>query len=194
MPIVAGVDSSTQSCTVELRDADSGSLLARGRRPLPPTYPPVSEQWPRDRWNAFKGALADALVAGHLNAREVDAISVAAQCHGLVAMDAKGETIRPVKLWNDTTSAPQASALVDRFGVEWWVRTVGSVPTAAFTITKLAWMAEHEAELLRQVRAVCVPHDWLTYKLTGRHVTDRSDASGTGYFSIDGAWAGGVAL
>ena len=119
---------------------------------------------------------------------------MAAQCHGLVAMDAKGEVIRPVKLWNDTTSAPQASALVDRFGVEWWVRTVGSVPTAAFTITKLAWMAVHEAELLHQVRAVCVPHDWLTYKLTGRHVTDRSDASGTGYFSIDGAWAGGVAV
>ncbi len=61
MPIVAGVDSSTQSCTIELRDADSGNLLARGRRPHPPTYPPASEQWPGDWWIAFKGALDDAL-------------------------------------------------------------------------------------------------------------------------------------
>ena len=192
MPIVAGVDSSTQSCTVELRDAECGDLLARGRYPHPPTYPPASEQWPGDWWVAFKGALDGALRAAHRRAVEIDAISVAAQCHGLVAMDARGEVIRPVKLWNDTTSAPQASALVDRLGVEWWVRTVGSVPTAAFTVTKLAWMADHEPHLLRGVRAVCVPHDWLTYKLTGRHVTDRSDASGTGYFSVKGVWLEGL--
>ena len=188
MPIVAGVDSSTQSCTVELRDADSGALLARGQRPHPPTHPPVSEQWPADWWTAFRGALHDALAAAGQPARAVDAISVGAQCHGLVALDGQGKVVRAVKLWNDTTSAPQAAAMVERFGMAWWVRTVGSAPTAAFTITKLAWMAEHEPDLLRRVRSICVPHDWVTYKLTGRHVTDRSDASGTGYFSVQGAW------
>ncbi len=188
MPIVAGVDSSTQSCTIELRDADSGKLLGRGRRPHPSTFPPVSEQNPADWWTAFQGALHDALDAAGVNAQDVDAISVGAQCHGLVAMDGQGRVLRPVKLWNDTTSAPQAAAMVARKGVEWWVRTVGSAPTAAFTITKLAWMAEHEPHLLQQVRAVCVPHDWLTFKLSGRHVTDRSDASGTGYFSVHGQW------
>ena len=188
MPIVAGVDSSTQSCTIELRDADSGTLLARGRRPHPPTFPPVSEQNPDDWWTAFQGALHDALDAAGVNAQAVDAISVGAQCHGLVAMDGQGCVLRPVKLWNDTTSAPQAAAMVASKGIEWWVRTIGSAPTAAFTITKLAWMAEHEPRLLQQVRAVCVPHDWLTFKLSGRHVTDRSDASGTGYFSVHGQW------
>jgi xylulokinase len=188
MPIVAGVDSSTQSCTVELRDADTGALLARGRRPHPATFPPVSEQQPADWWTAFSGALHNALTAADLDARSIDAISVGAQCHGLVAMGATGEVLRPVKLWNDTTSSPQAAALVERFGIEWCVRTLGSAPTAAFTITKLAWMAEHEPHLLRQVRSICVPHDWLTFKLTGRHVTDRSDASGTGYFGVQGTW------
>jgi xylulokinase len=188
MSIVAGVDSSTQSCTIELRDGDSGELLSRGRRPHPPTYPPVSEQRPEDWWEAFKGALHDAVHAAGIRASDIDAISVGAQCHGLVAMDAQGNVLRPVKLWNDTTSAPQAAAMVEKLGAERWVRTVGSLPTAAFTITKLAWMAEHEPQLLRQVRSVCVPHDWLTYKLCGRHVTDRSDASGTGYFSVQGAW------
>jgi xylulokinase len=188
MPIVAGVDSSTQSCTVELRDAETGALLSSGRRPHPTTFPPVSEQNPADWWSAFKGALHDALDAGHIDPQSIGAISVAAQCHGLVALDERGEVLRPAKLWNDTTSAPQAAALVEKLGVERWVRSVGSAPTAAFTITKLAWVAEHEPHLLRRLRHVCVPHDWLTYKLTGRHVTDRSDASGTGYFSLQGTW------
>ncbi|MBK8049305.1 MAG: hypothetical protein IPK16_20620 [Anaerolineales bacterium] len=168
MSIVAGVDSSTQSCTIELRDGDSGVLLSRGRRPHPPTFPPVSEQNPADWWEAFKGALHDALEAASVGPQAIDAISVGAQCHGLVAMDEHGDVLRPVKLWNDTTSAPQADAMVEKLGAERWVRTAGSVPTAAFTITKLAWLAEHEPETLRRVRAVCVPHDWLTYKLTGR--------------------------
>ncbi len=64
--------------------------------------------------------------------------------------------------------------------------------TAAFTITKLAWVAEHEPDLLSRIRSICVPHDWLTYKLTGRHVTDRSDASGTGCFSVQGEWLAGL--
>lgn len=192
MPVVAGVDSSTQSCTVELRDADSGALLSRGSSPHPPTHPPVSEQNPADWWTAFQGALRAALDAAGLQPRDVDAISVAAQCHGLVAMDGEGEVLRPVKLWNDTTSAPQAAAMVERFGADWWVQTVGSVPTAAFTITKLAWVAEHEPDLLSRIRSICVPHDWLTYKLTGRHVTDRSDASGTGCFSVQGEWLAGL--
>jgi xylulokinase len=173
---------------VELRDTQSGALLARGRRPHPPTFPPVSEQNPADWWAAFCGALHDALTAAGLPPSTVDAISVGAQCHGLVAMDAQGIVLRPVKLWNDTTSAPQAAAMVERKGTEWWVRTVGSAPTAAFTITKLAWLAEHEPHLLRRLGAVCVPHDWLTFKLSGRRVTDRSDASGTGFYSVDGQW------
>ena len=82
--------------------------------------------------------------------------------------------------------------MVERFGADWWVQTVGSVPTAAFTITKLAWVAEHEPDLLSRIRSICVPHDWLTYKLTGRHVTDRSDASGTGCFSVQGEWLAGL--
>ncbi len=188
MAIVAGVDSSTQSCTIELRDAHTGELLSRGRRPHPPTYPPVSEQRVEDWWQAFAGALHDAAAAAGVEVKAIDAIAVGAQCHGLVAMDAQGNVLRPVKLWNDTTSAPQAAAMVEKLGAEQWVRTVGSVPTAAFTITKLAWVAEHEPDILRQIRAVCVPHDWLTYKLSGRHVTDRSDASGTGYFNVQSQW------
>lgn len=183
MPVVAGVDSSTQSCTVELRDADSGSLLGSGRAPHPPTTPPRSEQAASAWWDAFRLALSSATEAAGVVASDIRSMSVAAQCHGLVMVDAHGAPLRDVKLWNDTTSAPQASRLLEALGVAGWVEAVGSAPIAAFTITKLAWIAEHEPELLDRVAHVMVPHDYLTFRLTGRAVTDRSDATGTGYYS-----------
>ncbi|HEY0214903.1 MAG TPA: xylulokinase, partial [Cellulomonas sp.] len=183
MGVVAGVDSSTQSCTVELRDGDDGRLLGAGRVPHPATSPPVSEQHPSDWWTAFGGALAAALDQAGLRADDLDAISVAAQCHGPVLLDAHDQVLRPVKLWNDTTSSPQAAAMVADLGGEGWAGAVGSVPTAAFTITKLAWVARHEPDLLARVRRVLLPHDWLTWMLTGEPVTDRSEASGTGYYA-----------
>ena len=183
MGVVAGVDSSTQSCTVELRDSSDGRLLGGGRAPHVPTSPPISEQDPEQWWQAFALALGQALDDAGLAAGDIDAISVAAQCHGLVMLDAQDRVLRPAKLWNDTTSSPQASALVRDLGTAGWADAVGSVPTAAFTITKLAWVAEHEPWHLDRVATVLLPHDYLTYRLTGRAVTDRSEASGTGYYA-----------
>ncbi len=113
----------------------------------------------------------------------VTALSVAGQQHGLVLVDADGRSLRPAKLWNDTQSAPQAATLVDRLSPDGWARACGSVPGAAFTITKLAWVAENEPGLLDRVVRIMLPHDYLTWKLSGRHVTDRGDASGTGWWS-----------
>jgi xylulokinase len=181
--LVAGVDSSTQSTKVELRELDSGRLVATGRGAHPATSPPVSEQDPAAWWAALTDALGQ--VGGQLD--RVVGISVAGQQHGSVVLDDKGATIRPAKLWNDTTSAPQAAALRDRIGADTWARRCGLVPVASFTITKLGWLAEHEPEHMARVASIMLPHDWLTWRLTGRHVTDRGDASGTGWWSpVDG--------
>lgn len=176
-----GVDSSTQSSTVELRELATGALVATGRAPHPVTHPPVSEQDPEAWWQALVAASRQALEAAGRPVR-VRGISVGAQCHGLVATDAAGAVIRPAKLWNDTTSGPQAAAALERHPAAWWAQELGVVPSAALTITKLAWLAEHEPASLARIRRLSVPHDWITTRLTARHVTDRSDASGTGYF------------
>ncbi|GAA3010287.1 xylulokinase [Microbacterium aurantiacum] len=182
MSVVAGVDSSTQSTKVVLRDADTGVLVGQGRSPHPPTFPPRSEQHPDDWWRAFTAAFAAAVDDAGVSAREVRAISIAAQCHGLVALDDTDRVIRPAKLWNDTTTAPQMAALRERMPAAEWARRIGSVPTAAFTVSKLSWLRETEPESYARLARVLLPHDWLTLCLTGRAVTDRSDASGTGYF------------
>ena len=177
MPLVLGVDSSTQSTKVEVRDADTGALVASGRSPHPPTTPPRSEHDPTVWWTALLDAIAQT------GQRDIAAVSVAGQQHGMVVTDDAGTVLRPAKLWNDTESAPQAARLVEQFGAEKWSSSVGVVPVAAITITKLAWLAVNEPKVFSRIGRILLPHDWLTFRLTGRMVTDRGDASGTGYWS-----------
>lgn len=190
MTIVAGVDSSTQSCTVALFDAATGQRLGQGSSPHTRVTPPVSEQAPQEWWIAFGRALTAAAADAGTDTTAVQAISVAGQCHGLVILDDAQQVIRPAKLWNDTTSSPQAHTLVEKLGPDTWMHRTGSVPTAAFTITKVAWLAQQEPEHFRRLRHVMMPHDWLSWRLSGRMFTDRSEASGTGYYDIrTGGWA-----
>jgi xylulokinase len=179
MTLVAGVDSSTQSCKVVIRDAASGELVRSGRA----GHPDGTEVDPHAWWRALTEAVAH---AGGLEG--VGAVAVASQQHGMVALDEAGTVVRPALLWNDTRSAPQARALVAERGASWWAGATGSVPVASYTVTKLAWLREHEPEHAARTAAVALPHDWLTWRLRGSAaigdlVTDRSDASGTGYWS-----------
>ena len=180
MTLVAGVDSSTQSTKVEVRDADTGTLVRSGRAPHPPTSPPCSEQDPAAWWDAF-GAARNG--AGGLD--DCAAVSIAAQQHGLVVTDAAGTPLRAAKLWNDAESAPDAGWLLKQLddGAAGWATACGSVPVAAFTITKLSWLHRTDPEVFARIERVMLPHDWLAWKLTGEYSTDRGDASGTGYWS-----------
>jgi xylulokinase len=185
VPLVAGVDSSTQSTKLELRDAHDGRLVASARAPHPPTTPPVSEQRPDAWWDAL---VAAAEATPQADRGSVAAVSIAAQQHGLVITDAGGTPLRPAPLWNDATAAPDARRLVDELGHAAWAEAVGSIPVASFTVAKLAHLAATEPEVLSQVEHLCLPHDWLTHRLTGGWTTDRGDASGTGWWSpVDGA-------
>jgi xylulokinase len=184
MALVIGVDSSTQSVKVEVRDLETGKLWGSGKHAHPATTPPRSEQDPAAWWQALIQAVH---AAGCYE--DIVAISVGGQQHGMVALDAAGEVIRPAKLWNDTESADAATALVSERSPDEWAIACGSVPVAAFTVSKIAWMKQHEPENYARLASVLLPHDWLTYKLTGKMVTDRGDASGTGYWSpAEGRW------
>ena len=184
MPLAMGVDSSTQSTKVEIRDVDTGELIGSGRAPHPPTSPPRSEQEPQ----AWREALLDARTDA--GSHGVQSMAIAAQQHGLVVLDEAREVIRPAKLWNDTESSADADWLVEQLGGrDAWARACGSVPAASFTITKLSWLHRKEPDHFGRIRHVLLPHDWLTFHLSGRFVTDRGDASGTGYWSpAEGKW------
>lgn len=201
--LVAGVDSSTQSCKVVLCDADDGTIVGSGSAP----HPDGTECDPAAWWDALRTA-GDGLL------QRAAAVGVAGQQHGMIALDSDGEVIRPALLWNDLRSAAAAAELItEAGGPQWWASQAGSVPTASFTVTKLRWLATHEPDNAARAAAVLLPHDWLTWRLRGgggerdrggaqvppvrragpaelaELVTDRGDASGTGYFSpASGSW------
>jgi xylulokinase len=175
MALVAGVDSSTQSCKVVVCDAESGTVIREGKAPHPDTTEVDPERW----WEAWCAASAGLL-------DRVDALAVGGQQHGMVTLDAAGDVVRPALLWNDTRSARAAEDLVAEQGAEAWAAAVGSVPVASFTVTKLRWLAQHEPDRAQRVETVLLPHDWLTWRILDRPsepATDRGDASGTGYWS-----------
>lgn len=191
-----GVDSSTQSCKVEIRDLATGERLGAGKAAHPVDHRRAgrtqrSEQDPGSWWDALVAATRQATAdssGGPGNDWSIAAMSVAGQQHGMVVLDAQDQVIRPAKLWNDTESAEQAERLVRGNG-QAWAGAVGSVPVASFTITKLAWLEENEPDIFARIAKVLLPHDWLTFRITGRAVTDRGDASGTGYWSpSEGRW------
>src|SRR5262249_39704489 len=144
-------------------------------------HPPGTEVDPAAWWQALTSALAG---AGGLDG--VAAVSVAGQQHGMVCLDEHGGVVRPALLWNDTRSAAAAAELVAELGAGDPARGAARAPRVP--VPRLGWRAEHEPAEMARPAAVCLPHDWLTWRLAGgsgldRLCTDRSDASGTGYWS-----------
>ncbi|MBI1352570.1 MAG: xylulokinase [Actinomycetales bacterium] len=176
MALVAGVDSSTQSVKIVVRDSETGALVREAKA----SHPDGTEVHP----SAWLDAL-DTAMGGILEG--VEALAVAGQQHGMVALDEEDAVVRPALLWNDTRSAPDADDLVEELGgPQAWADAVGSVPLAAFTVTKARWMARVEPENAARTTRMMLPHDYLTWVLAGRPdtaVTDRGEASGTGYWS-----------
>jgi xylulokinase len=174
--LVAGVDSSTQSVKIVVRDAETGELVREGRGTHPDATEISPSKWLSELTNSTKGLLDD-----------VEAISIGAQQHGMVVIDSNKQVVRDALLWNDTRSAAAATDLINELGgPNKWADAVGSVPVASFTVTKLRWLANNEPDNAKKVSGVMLPHDWLTWQLMGtpdEYVTDRGDASGTGYWS-----------
>ncbi|AXA97025.1 xylulokinase [Microbacterium sp. PM5] len=186
MALVMGVDSSTQSCKVVIVDAETGAVVRSGRAAHPDGTSVDPEAW----WSALQAAIAD---AGGMT--DVEAWAIGGQQHGMVALDATGAVVRDALLWNDTRSAAAGADLIAEFGAEALATRTGLVPVASFTITKLRWLRDVEPDNAAAVAAVALPHDWLTWRLRGfgpvvegavafdELTTDRSDASGTGYWN-----------
>lgn len=177
MSIAVGVDSSTQSCKVLAVDLETGAVRSSGSAPHPDGTSVDPKHWDEALAAAWHGAGISDLGS------EVAGVSVAAQQHGMVALDESNTPVHDALLWNDTRSAPDAAAMVAELGAEAWTQAVNLVPVASFTLTKLAWLARERPDLADRVARVVLPHDYLNHTLTGSFFTDRSDASGTAYFS-----------
>jgi xylulokinase len=182
-----GVDCGTQGTKVVILDPEQGGLRGEGYAPheLISAANGRREQEPRWWVDAFRRAYRTALEQAGIDSRSIRAIGVSGQQHGLVALDAAGEVIRPAKLWCDTETAPQNAELLERLGGEQGsMDQLGLVLATGYTLSKLLWLKQHEPDNFGRIAHILLPHDYLNYWLSGEIATEYGDASGTGYFDI----------
>lgn len=183
MRLVAGIDSSTQSCKVTVRDLDTGACIREGSAPHPAATIVDPDVW----WYALLDAVH---AAGGLD--DVLAVSVSGQQHTPIFLDATGTPVTASPLWNDLGSHPHMVALNAELGRDTWIRRTGLPLTLSDTVVKARWLRDELPDAAARTAAIAVVHDWLTWRLRGfgpgtggidSLVTDRSEASGTGYWS-----------
>jgi D-xylulose kinase len=177
-----GIDCGTQSTKVVLRDPSTSAVLAVGRasHELITRDDGTSEQEPSWWIEALTVAARDAMRDERF---EISGIGVSGQQHGLVALDTRDRPVRPAKLWNDTSTAPEATALTKTLGGDHRVlELTGNLILPGYTASKVAWLAAHEPDAYARTARLCLPHDYLNLWLTGEFVTEPGDASGTAYF------------
>ena len=189
---ILGIDVGT-SGTKAIVVSDDGTVLGTGTGVHEPSVPHGgwSEQPVEDWWRSVAVAIERACAAAGVSASSIDAVGVAGQMHGLVALDASMTPIRPAILWNDGRCESQCLATEARIGIERLVELTGNRMLAGFTAPKLLWMREHEPEAFARIATVMLPKDWIRYRLTGGVATDVSDASGTAVFDCEHRrWSG----
>jgi len=182
-----GIDSGTQGTKGVVFSRRAGRILAAadaghrlienigGRREQEPAW------WIEACSSVIGRLLQHSSVAGDL----ICAIGVSGQQHGMVPLDARGEVIRPAKLWCDTETAAQCEQITARIGSpEKVVELIGNSVAAGYTASKILWLKQHEPQNYARLAAVLLPHDYINYWLTGEQKTEFGDASGTAYFDV----------
>jgi xylulokinase len=186
--LVIGIDSGTQSTKVLVVDALSGKVLSAAAQhyDLIPNLPPgAKEQHPHTWREATLKATRQALKLAKVRPGEVKAIGVSGQQHGFVPLDAKGEVIRPAKLWCDTSTIAECEQMTERLGgLKAAIRALGNAVLPGFTAPKILWLKNHEPENFKRLATILLPHDYLNWWLTGNTVMEYGDASGTALLDV----------
>src|SRR5215475_5640203 len=186
--LLLGIDSGTQSTKVLVVDARDGKVLASAAQEyeLIPDLPPgAKEQHPHIWRDAAASGIRRALRQARAVAAEVKAIGVSGQQHGFVPLDAKGEVIRPAKLWCDTSTAPECDEITEKLGgLKKTIRALGNAVLPGFTASKILWLKKHEPKNYQRLATVLLPHDYLNFWLTGEKVMEYGDASGTALLDV----------
>jgi xylulokinase len=182
-----GIDSGTQGTKVLIVDFD-GHIIASGRAPhrfVDGLKPGESEQDPQVWIGALKKALGEALISADIKLSEIVCMGVSGQQHGFVALDDRGQPIRPAKLWNDTSTAREADEILESLGgKESYIQKLGINLAVGYTASKILWLKRHEPDNYKKLHTVLLPHNYINYVLTGKAHMEFGDGSGTGLMDI----------
>jgi xylulokinase len=176
-----GIDVGTGGTRVLLLDELGRVLSSASAEHAPMSSPRIgwAEQEPHDWWRAACRAIPECLQQGQTSAREIDAIGLTGQMHGLVLLDGAGEVLRPAIIWCDQRTQKQCEEITQRVGARRLIELTANPALTGFTLPKIWWVQEHEPEVWERVQSVLLPKDYLRFRLTGAKATDTADASGT---------------
>lgn len=184
-----GIDIGTTSVKTVMVDPE-GRVVSSAAQGLAVSRPQAgwSEQNPEDWWAAVVATI-DALRTTHPSEiAAVQAIGLSGQMHGATLLDGDGAVLRPAILWNDGRAAAECVEL--EAAAPRSRAITGNITMPGFTAPKLLWVRRHEPEIFERVRKVLLPKDYIRLKLTGEHVSDMSDASGTAWLDVGArAWS-----
>lgn len=175
-----GIDVSTTATKAVLVD-EAGRVAATGVAgyEFQTPHPLWSEQEPELWWEAARSAIESALTSAGATGEEVVAIGLTGQMHGLVLLDANNQVLRPAILWNDQRTSAECDEIRDRVGRERLIAVTGNDALAGFTAPKILWVRNNEPSLYGRVSQILLPKDYLRFRLTGGHATDKAGAGGT---------------
>jgi xylulokinase len=180
-----GIDVSTTATKALLID-EGGSVIAVAATeyPFETPRPLWSEQGAGLFWDGTVKSIRAVLAESGVAAEDIAGVGLTGQMHGMCALDAAGEPVRPCILWNDQRTAGQCAEITRRVGADRVLQLTGNPVLTGFTAPKILWLAQNEPERYRLVRHILLPKDYARYRLTGEFFTEVSDASGTSLFDV----------
>ncbi len=185
MSHVLGLDVSTTATKAVLLDAEGTVHAASSSGYTFETPQPLwSEQDPQLWWDGTITAIRGALAASGVEGDDVEAVGLAGQMHGLVALDRHDDVLRPAILWNDQRTEAECDEIRETIGRDRLIAVTGNDALAGFTAPKLVWVRRHEPDVWSRIAHILLPKDLVRLRLTGDHAVDRADGAGTLLFDL----------
>jgi xylulokinase len=182
---VLGIDVSTTATKAVLVDeAGTVSASALSEYDFSAPWPLWSEQDPRLWWTAAQQAIRAVLEEARSTGRDIAAVGLTGQMHGLVLLGQADEVLRPAILWNDQRTAAECDLIREAIGPERLVEITGNDALTGFTAPKIVWVQRHEPQVWRRIAHVLLPKDYLRLCLTGDYAMDKADGAGTLLFDL----------
>lgn len=182
--LYVGLDVGSQSVKLLVFEPQTQRILALHGQPLQMSAGEDGSREQRAEWwiDAIRACFSrlSASVRGR-----VVAIGVSGQQHGLVALDAAGKVLAPVKLWCDTSTQQECAEIMQAVGgARACVSLAGNPILAGYTASKVSWTRKHRPEAYARLHTILLPHDYVNFWLTGERWMEFGDASGTGWLDI----------
>jgi xylulokinase len=191
MTHLLGIDIGTTGAKTLLVDAEGRTVAsAFSEWPMATPHPAWAEQDPEDWWRGTVASIREVLARSGVAPRDIAALGLSGQMHGLVLLDEADAVIRPSIIWCDQRTGAECAWIDRTVGHERLVAAISNPALPGFTAPKIIWVRDHEPEAFARARTMLLPKDEIRRRLTGRTAMEISDAAGTALFNVaEERWA-----